>query len=227
MSVKANRDYGSYYYTRSTTRLVPRRRGVVNARACSTRASRRRDVGNEGNYACTSVRRAINLGMIPAPRCSMPAHHAPYGGQFTSPTSRTWLSRILLRRHARRDAQAIRQNIHYGVRLIKIVVDDQRYIYSTDDIRFIIQEAEKAGLKVAAHAWTHKGAHNAAEAGVASIEHGFDMTDEDLELAKKNKVVLVGTEYLALRSKAARPKWVDRLRRDYRIGSRWPTGQTS
>ena len=40
------------------------------------------------------------------------------------------------------------------------------------------------------HAWTHQGAHNAATAGVASIEHGFAMTDEDLEIAKKNKVVL-------------------------------------
>ena len=44
------------------------------------------------------------------------------------------------------------------------------------------------------------------------------MTDEDLELAKRNKVVLVGTEYLALRDKDSRPKWVDRLRRAYKVG---------
>ena len=74
-----------------------------------------------------------------------------------------------------------------------IVVDDQRYIYSADDIRFMVDEAGRAGLKLAAHAWTHQGAHNAAMAGVASIEHGFAMTDEDLEIAKKNNVVLVGT----------------------------------
>ena len=44
------------------------------------------------------------------------------------------------------------------------------------------------------------------------------MTDEDLEIAKKNNVVLVGTEYLALRDAKARPQWIDRLRRAYKIG---------
>ena len=73
-------------------------------------------------------------------------------------------------------------------------------------------------MKLAAHAWTHQGAHNAAAAGVASIEHGFAMTDEDLELAKKNNVVLVGTEYLALTDAKERPQWIDRLRRAYKIG---------
>ncbi len=59
-------------------------------------------------------------------------------------------------------------------------------------------EAAAAGVKLAAHAWTARGAHNAAEAGVDSIEHGPEMSNEDLALAKKNGVVLVGTDYLAL-----------------------------
>jgi imidazolonepropionase-like amidohydrolase len=91
--------------------------------------------------------------------------------------------------------KAIRQNILFGAQFIKIVVDDQDYIYSADDIRFMIAEAHAAGVKLAAHCWTHAGAHNAAEAGVDSIEHGFRMTDEDLQLAKKNNVTLVGTEF--------------------------------
>jgi len=74
-------------------------------------------------------------------------------------------------------------------------------------------------MKLAAHAWTEPGAHNAAEAGVASIEHGFDMTDADLEIAKKNGVVLVGTEYLAIAdSPEAHKQWVDRLARAYKVG---------
>jgi imidazolonepropionase-like amidohydrolase len=83
----------------------------------------------------------------------------------------------------------------------------------------MVAEAGRAGVKVAAHAWTEKGAHNAADAGVASIEHGFSMTNEDLVLAKTNNVVLVGTDYLALGSSAQdHEKWVDRLRRAHRIG---------
>jgi imidazolonepropionase-like amidohydrolase len=131
--------------------------------------------------------------------------------------------------------KGICENIHYGARVIKIVVDDQRYIYTADDIRFMIDEASRTGLKLIAHCWTHPGAHNAALAGVASIEHGFDMTDEDLELARKNNVVLVGTEYLALSIPGTRDKWIDRLRRAYWIGVKlvygtdvidWTEGET-
>ena len=120
--------------------------------------------------------------------------------------------------------KAIRQNIHFGATLIKIVVDDQDYIYSPDDIRFMISEAHASGLKLAAHCWTHPGAHNAAEAGVDSIEHGFRMTNEDLELAKKNNVTLVGTDFTEQMIKATGGNpaehqiWVDRLKRAYKIG---------
>ena len=115
--------------------------------------------------------------------------------------------------------KAIRENIHYGATVIKIVVDDQQYIYSADDIRFMKAEVHRAGLKLAAHAWTSDGARNAAEAGVDSIEHGFDMPDDVLALARQNGVVLVGTEYLGLVSgDEARRQWVDRLRRAHKIG---------
>ena len=115
--------------------------------------------------------------------------------------------------------KAIRENIHYGARVIKIVVDDQRYIYSVEDIRFMIAEAARAGMKLAAHCWTEPGARNAAEAGVASIEHGRVMTDEDLQIAKKNNVALVGTEFLALDEKRpGHDVWIDRLRRAHKLG---------
>ena len=42
--------------------------------------------------------------------------------------------------------KAIRENIHYGATVIKIVVDDQKYIYSADDIRFMVEEAHRDGL---------------------------------------------------------------------------------
>jgi imidazolonepropionase-like amidohydrolase len=115
--------------------------------------------------------------------------------------------------------KAIRENIHYGATVIKIVVDDQQYIYTADDIAFMKDEVERAGLKLAAHAWTEQGAINAARAGVHSIEHGASMSDSALRLAKEHDVVLVGTEYLGLRSPdAVRARWVDRLRRAHAIG---------
>lgn len=223
MAVNPQRDAGSYFYTSindpDSYRSI---QGVVNARAMLEAGfTTVRDVGNEGNYACTSLRRAIDRGMIVGPTLYNAGRIiAPYGGQFYLQPDKQNLAEPEYFFADTHDEmiKAVRQNIHYGARLIKIVVDDQRYIYTADDIRFIIAEAAKSGLKVAAHAWTHEGAHNAAEAGVASIEHGFAMTDEDLALAKKNNVVLVGTEFVAIEDKRHHAEWISRLQRAYKVG---------
>lgn len=224
MDVIEARDHGNYYFT---TLLDPDSyrsiEGVVNARTMlESGFTSVRDVGNEGNYACTSVRRAVQQGRVPGPTIVNAGRIiAPYGGQFHLQPDKQKLAEPEYFFADTRDemVKGIRENIHYGAGVIKIVVDDQRYIYSIEDIKFMIDEAAKAGLKLIAHCWTKAGAHNAAAAGVASIEHGFDMTDEDLELAKKNGVVLVGTDYLAIGSRPeAHAQWVDRLKRAYRIG---------
>lgn len=224
MDVIEARDHGNYYFT---TLLDPDSyrsiEGVVNARTMlESGFTSVRDVGNEGNYACTSVRRAIQQGMVPGPTIVNAGRIiAPYGGQFHLQPDKQKLAEPEYFFADTRDEmiKGIRENIHYGAGVIKIVVDDQRYIYSIEDIKFMIDEAAKAGLKLIAHCWTKAGAHNAAAAGVASIEHGFDMTDEDLELAKKNNVVLVGTDYLAIGSSPrSHAQWVDRLKRAYKIG---------
>lgn len=224
MDVIAERDHGNYFFTSlldpDSYRAI---QGVVNAKTMlESGFTSARDVGNEGNYACVSVRRAIQQGMIPGPTFYTAGRIiAPYGGQFHLQPDKQNLGEPEYLYADTRDemVKAIRANIHYGATVIKIVVDDQRYIYSVEDIKFMIDEAARAGLKLAAHCWTHAGARNAALAGVASIEHGFDMTDEDLEIAKRNGVVLVGTDYLALRTnEKAHKQWVDRLRRAYKIG---------
>ena len=58
--------------------------GLINARAMLDAGfTTVRDVGNEGNYACTSVRRAINQGRTPGPTILNAGRIiAPYGGQF-------------------------------------------------------------------------------------------------------------------------------------------------
>ena len=59
---------------------------------------------------------------------------------------------------------------------------------------------------MAAHVQTEKGARAAIEAGVASIEHGWVLTDEDLALAKKNRVVLVSTDF-TVTADSSRAEW--------------------
>jgi len=226
--VRRERDNGNYFFTTLVDSDALRAiQGVANARdMLAVGFTTVRDVGNAGNYADTALRQAIEQGLVPGPTIINAGRIiAPYGGQFHLQPSRRELGEPEYFFADTRDEirKAIRENVHYGAQIIKIVVDDQPYIYSVDDIRFIVQEAAAIGLKVAAHCWTHAGAHNAAEAGVASIEHGFAMSDEDLELAKKNGVVLVGTEFTRLaEQEMGAPGWhaamVDRLRRAYRIG---------
>ena len=224
MVVQPKRDAGNYYYTTLVDPDAFRSiEGVVNAKTMLEAGfTSVRDIGNEGRFACVQVRRAIQKGMIPGPTMITAGRIiAPYGGQFHLQPDKPALAEPEYYFADTRDemVKAVRENVHYGATVIKIVVDDQRYIYSTDDIVFLKTEAARAGMKLAAHAWTEPGAHNAAEAGVASIEHGFDMTDADLMLAKQNGVALVGTEYLANGDTTAyHRQWVDRLKRAYKVG---------
>ncbi|MBA3353434.1 MAG: amidohydrolase family protein, partial [Blastocatellia bacterium] len=146
------------------------------------------------NYACVEVARAINEGTIDGPTLITAGRIiAPYGGQFhLQPDKQNLAEPEYLFADTRDEIRkAIRQNIHYGARVIKLVVDDQLYIYSGDDIKFAIDEAHAVGVKLAAHAWTAPGALNAAKAGVDSIEHAVAITDEALAIAKQNNVAIV------------------------------------
>jgi imidazolonepropionase-like amidohydrolase len=224
MTVIPKRDHGNYYFTTLLDSTGYRAiEGVANGMAMLRSGfTTVRDIGNAGNYADTDLRRAIENGWVQGPTVvNAGIIIAPYGGQFhLQPEKKDLATPEYLFADTRDEMRkAIRQNIHFGAKVIKIVVDDQDYIYSTEDIRFMIVEAHAAGVKLAAHCWTHAGAHNAAEAGVDSIEHGFRMTDEDLQLAKKNNVTLVGTEFTEKLTGTEEHKiWVDRLKRAHKIG---------
>jgi imidazolonepropionase-like amidohydrolase len=157
-----------------------------------------RDLGNAGQYADVALVRAIEIGLVLGPTI-IPAGRiiAPFGGQFRWRSRRDVLDDPEYYFADTRDdiRKAIRENIYYGAGVIKVVVDSQPYAYSEDDLRFIVDEARNGGRKVAAHCQTQEGAHRAAAASVASIEHGWMLDDSDLALLKKNRVVLVSTDF--------------------------------
>jgi imidazolonepropionase-like amidohydrolase len=208
--------------------------GVVNARQMLDAGfTTVRDVGNAGDYADADLAKAIGWSMVPGPTMIAAGRIiAPFGGQFVKPVPKQVLDNPEYLFADTRDElqKAVRENIYYGARVIKLVVDDQRYIYTTEDIRFVVEEAGRAGLKVAAHCVTRQGARNAAAAGVASIEHGWDLGPEEFELMKKNNVALVSTDFtikslMALGTSEARARRnherkVERLRRAYQAGVR-------
>jgi imidazolonepropionase-like amidohydrolase len=233
MTTRRERDGGRYYFTTLIDSTGYRAiQGVANARSMlETGFTTVRDIGNAGNYADTDLRRSIDEGLVPGPTIINAGRIiAPYGGQFQMQPDKPGLGNPEYLYADTRDElkKAIRENIHYGARVIKIVVDDQRYIYSVEDIRFVIEEAGRAGLKVAAHCWTEAGARNAAEAGVASIEHGVAISDEALAIAKRNGIALVPTPFTETDAREFRTpganrqvheRWfIDPVKRAHRMG---------
>ncbi len=233
INMQHQRDANSYYITTLRDSNAKRAiQGVVNARSMLEYGfTSIRDVGNEGNYACVEVGRAVNQSLIDGPLMITAGRIiAPYGGQFGLQPDKQNLAEPEYFFADTRDEikKAIRQNIHYGATVIKLVIDDQDYIYSVDDIKFAVEEAHAAGVKLAAHAWTSAGALNAAKAGVDSIEHAVVITDEALEIAKKNNVAVVPIPFTdadaALRgdpggNKKTNEDWfIDPVRRAYKAG---------
>jgi len=157
-----------------------------------------RDVGNAGDYLDADLAKAIRFGIVPGPHVIYAGRIiAPFGGQFwDAPADRQLLQNPEYSFADSRDElrRAIRENIYFGAKVIKIVVDAQEYIYSADDIRFVVDESHSAGVPVAAHVQTERGAHNAIEGGVDSIEHAWKISDSDLALARKKGIALVPTD---------------------------------
>ena len=233
MTMRRARDGGNYFYTTLIDSNAYRAiQGVANARSMlETGFTTVRDIGNAGNYVDTDLRRSIDEGLVPGPTIINAGRIiAPYGGQFQLQPEKRDLGNPEYFYADTRDElkKAVRENIHYGARVIKLVVDDQQYIYSVDDIRFVIEEAGRAGLKVAAHCWTEAGARNAAEAGVASIEHGVAASNETFLIAKRNGVALVPTPFTETyarefltpgAAKGASERWfIDPVKRAHQIG---------
>ncbi len=152
MNMQHKRDAGRYYYTTLNDSNAMRAiQGVANARSMLEHGfTTVRDIGNEGNYAGTDLRRAIEQELVPGPTIINAGRIiAPYGGQFGLQPDKQNLAEPEYFFADTRDEikKAIRQNIHYGATVIKLVIDDQRYIYSVDDIKFAIEEAHLAGCK--------------------------------------------------------------------------------
>jgi imidazolonepropionase-like amidohydrolase len=140
-----------------------------------------RDLGNNANYADTALRVGIEQGWIPGPTIiNSGIIIGGFGGQFTPVPEREML---IYPEYLNADTndeiiKAVRRNILFGAKVIKICVDCRPYGYSVEDMKLFVVEAAKAGLKVAGHVQTHPGAMRAIEAGIWSVEHSGALDDE-------------------------------------------------
>ncbi|HEY2091409.1 MAG TPA: amidohydrolase family protein [Thermoanaerobaculia bacterium] len=160
-----------------------------------------RDLGNSGLNGDVALRDAIRAGWVAGPRMQVSTRAlAPVGAQF-GPLA-TAAQQLIDQEYAivsgpESGRQAVRQAVFDGAQLIKVIVNAGPRMLSADELRAIVDEAHRSGRKVAAHATTDAATGLAAEAGVDSIEHAYEISDASLELMAKKKIFLVPTDYPA------------------------------
>lgn len=173
--------------------------GVANAKAMLQAGfTTVRDLGNAGDYADTALRQAIDEGLVPGPTIVNSGRIiTPFGGQIrVSREGHALMSPEFMIADTHDELRkAIRENVYYGAKVIKIIVDANNYIYSEDDIRFIVEEAGLAGFRVAAHVQSQQGILNVINAGVATIEHGWGLNADLARKAAKKGIPLVATAF--------------------------------
>ncbi|MGH9813085.1 MAG: amidohydrolase family protein, partial [Candidatus Acidiferrales bacterium] len=198
-----------------------------------------RDVGNAAHFADTDVRLALEKGWFPGPTVINTGKIiAPFGGQIAGVSPEWpgfWQYEYIDADTPDEIRKAVRQNIYYGAKAIKLVADTYPYYYTLEDIRAAVDESHRAGLKVAVHAYGGEAARNVILGGADSLEHGFNLDDDLLKLMKEKGTVLVGTDFpyehlkpaaamLPEDPKSLSEKILDRLRRAHQLGVKMAFG---
>jgi imidazolonepropionase-like amidohydrolase len=159
-----------------------------------------RDVGNNAFYADTALRQAIEQGWLPGPTV------IPSGPMIGSTGGQFWPTPEMYKQHnimfpeyidadsADEIVKAVRQNMLFGARTIKLCIDCKPWGYSTDDIKLAIREAAKGGCKVEGHVQTPEGAQRAIDAGIYIIGHGQALTPEHHRQMATKGIFLAGTD---------------------------------
>jgi len=159
-----------------------------------------RDVGNNALYADTALRQAIEQGWLPGPTVipSGPIIGST-GGQFWPTPEMYTRHNIMFPEYIDADSpdeivKAIRQNMLFGARTIKLCIDCKPWGYSVEDIKLAIREAAKGGCKVEGHVQTAEGAQRAIDAGIYIIAHGNALTPEHHRQMAEKGIFRAGTD---------------------------------
>ncbi len=190
----ATADPAATFRTESRTRTTARALGHLAAHLCAG-VTTIRDLGGGPDGVDLELMRAVERGEIPGPRMmaagalvAMTGGHACYLGlEADGPED--------VRR-------AVRRQLKAGAAVIKVVatggiisagVDPGSPQMTLAELQAAVEEARKAGRRVAAHAQGTQGILNALHAGVQSIEHGFWLDDACVALMASHGTFYVAT----------------------------------
>jgi imidazolonepropionase-like amidohydrolase len=167
-----------------------------------------RDMGTEGaGSADTAVRRAIDEGLTPGPRMRMSGNAIDIVGGHEDANRFNPAQRVLSNADyadsASRLVEVMRAQHKEGSDFAKVyetgpdrMVDGvlrTPYQYSVEELKAAVEEARRLGTVVAVHAMGEPGTLYAAEAGVASIDHATQLSDETMRVMKEKGIFAVPT----------------------------------
>jgi imidazolonepropionase-like amidohydrolase len=175
-----------------------------------------RDMGTEGaGSADTAVRNAINSGLVPGPRMRISGNAISILGGHEDAIGYNPAQHVIPNANYANNAEeliaAIREELKEGADFIKIYEtgrDSFRdghfssvYQYTEAELAAAVQEAARMGTRVAVHDMGEPGTLYAAEAGVESIDHAAQLSDETMRLMREKHIFAVPTfaifEYFA------------------------------
>jgi imidazolonepropionase-like amidohydrolase len=175
-----------------------------------------RDMGTEGaGSADTAVRNAIDEGRIPGPRLRISGNAVNILGGHEDAIGYNPAQQVLPNADYANSADelvtVIRRQFKEGADFIKIyetgadsAIDGKfhtSYQYTEAELEAAVKEAARQGRRVAVHATGEPGTLYAAQAGVASIDHANQLSDETMRLMREKSIFAVPTftifEYFA------------------------------
>jgi len=189
-----------------------------------------RDMGTEGaGSADTAVRNAIDQGKIPGPRLRISGNAIDILGGHEDANrfnpEQHVLPNATRANNAGQLVSVIRQQFKESADFIKIYetgADSLRegrlstpYQYTEAELRAAVEETARVGKHVAVHATGEPGTLYAARAGVVSIDHANQLSEETMRLMRDKQIFAVPTftiwEYFA--DHAASPEESAEMRR--------------
>jgi imidazolonepropionase-like amidohydrolase len=189
-----------------------------------------RDMGTEGaGSADSAVRDAINDGLIPGPRLRISGNAIDILGGHEDANNfnpaQHVLSNATYANSAEQLVVVIREQEKEGADFIKIYETGKDSLvsgrlstpfqYTEGQLAAAVEEAARTGRHVAVHATGEPGALFAVQAGVASVDHAYQLSDETMRIMREKKIPAVPTfaigEYFA--GHAASPAASERERK--------------
>ena len=172
-------------------------------------------VKTDGYLLDVDLGRAIDAGFVVGPRIVSAGRHAisPTGGHLEPTMFQRFAPHIMplsveegIANGVPEVRKAVRYQLKYGAGVIKISASGGimshsgppgAQQYSDEELAAIVDEAHRAGIRVAAHAHGDDAIRACIRAGVDCIEHGSLASDDTIQMMIDHGTFLVPTSYLS------------------------------